>query len=72
MRRVFLYLINALLCYFSSNKNLVRQKTDLVNQWNTICPLINPDKDWYHHMLDYGIYKYLIQDEKDFSCHSTL
>jgi hypothetical protein len=40
-------------------------KTDLVNQWDTIRPLPNPDKGWYHHMLDNGVNKYLIQDEKD-------
>lgn len=65
MRKVLFYLIAALLFFFSINKNLVAQKADLVNQWDTIRPLINPDKGWYHHMLDNGIHKYLIQDEKD-------
>ena len=41
------------------------QKTDLTMKWDTIRPLANPDKGWYHHMLDNGINKYLIQDEKD-------
>jgi hypothetical protein len=40
-------------------------KTDLVNHWDTTRPLANPDKGWYHHMLDNGVNKYLIQDEKD-------
>jgi hypothetical protein len=38
---------------------------DLTAQWDTIRPLINPDKGWYHHMLDNGINKYLIEGEKD-------
>jgi hypothetical protein len=45
--------------YFAS------QKTDLTMKWDTIRPLANPDKGWYHHLLDNGIHKYLIQDEKD-------
>jgi hypothetical protein len=49
----------------STGNNFVAQKTDLVNNWDTIRPLVNPDKGWYHHMLDNGINKYLIQDEKD-------
>ena len=48
-----------------TSSNLLAQKTDLINKWDTIRPLINPDKGWYHHMLDNGINKYLIQDEKD-------
>ena len=48
-----------------TSSNLLAQKTDLRNKWDTIRPLINPDKGWYHHMLDNGINKYLIQDEKD-------
>jgi len=65
MRKVLFYLIAALLCVLFTNKNLVAQKSDLVNKWDTIRPLVNPDKGWYHHMLDNGINKYLIQDEKD-------
>lgn len=40
---------------------------DLQEQWDTIRPLENPHKGWYHHMLDNGIHKYLVQDEKDIS-----
>jgi hypothetical protein len=65
MNKILFYLIAGLLFSFSTGKNLVAQKTDLVNQWDTIRPLVNPDKGWYHHMLDNGINKYLIQDEKD-------
>jgi hypothetical protein len=45
--------------------NLFAQKTDLTTKWDTIRPLANPDKGWYHHLLDNGIHKYLIQDEKE-------
>ena len=53
------------LVFWLPNCGHTQVKTDLVNQWDTIRPLINPDKGWYHHMLDNGINKYLIQNEKD-------
>ena len=65
MNKLLFYLIVGILFSFSTSKNIVAQKTDLVNKWDTIRPLANPDKGWYHHMLDNGIHKYLIQDEKD-------
>lgn len=65
MNKSLFYLVAGLLISFSTIKNLVAQKTDLVNQWDTIRPLANPDKGWYHHLLDNGIHKYLIQDEKE-------
>lgn len=37
--------------------------TDLTEQWDTLKVLENPDKGWYHHMLDNGISKYLIGDD---------
>lgn len=45
--------------------NYSHQFKELTTKWDTIRPLANPDKGWYHHMLDNGIGKYLIQDEKD-------
>ncbi len=39
---------------------------DLSEKWDTTRVLENPDKGWYHHMLDNGIEKYLIQDEEQF------
>jgi hypothetical protein len=60
----FILLAGFLFTWFVRN-NHAMQKTDLTNQWDTIRPLANPDKGWYHHMLDNGIHKYLIQDEKD-------
>jgi hypothetical protein len=43
------------------------QITNLENQWDSIRPLANPDKGWYHHLLDNGIHKYLIKDDKELS-----
>jgi len=65
MKRLPFYLIVVLLFSIAVSNNLLAQKTDLINKWDTIRPLANPDKGWYHHMLDNGIHKYLIQDEKD-------
>lgn len=48
-----------------SGLNLSAQKTDLTGKWDTTRALANPDKGWYHHMLDNGINKYLVQDEND-------
>jgi hypothetical protein len=42
--------------------NAQNQKIDLTSQWDTIRPLTNPDKGWYHHMLDNGIGKYGLKD----------
>lgn len=64
MRKVFFLLLSGLLCCFSWSCNFTPQKTDLTSNWDTIRPLANPDKGWYHHMLDNGIDRYLIQDEK--------
>jgi hypothetical protein len=36
---------------------------DLTSDWDTITPLANPHKGWYHHLLDNGVNKYAIQDK---------
>jgi hypothetical protein len=41
------------------------QKSDLSAKWDTVRSLANPDKGWYHHMLDNGIGKYLLKDESE-------
>lgn len=51
-----------LLC--SSGIGFSQKKIELVDKWDTVRPLANPDKGWYHHMLDNGVNKYLIQEEK--------
>lgn len=60
------FLMSVVLVFSCSTKpKFEPQKTDLVNKWDTLRPLDNPDKGWYHHMLDNGVNQYLIQDEKD-------
>ena len=36
---------------------------DLKSEWDTSRVLENPHKGWYHHHLDNGIERYLIEDE---------
>lgn len=57
----FIALIFVTAC--NSDKKSSFQKIDLEAQWDTIRPLANPDKGWYHHMLDNGIDKYLISND---------
>ncbi len=59
------FLIAILIFFLCSNSvGFSQAKVNLVKHWDTIRPLANPDKGWYHHMLDNGINKYLIQDEQ--------
>lgn len=41
-------------------------KTNLEPMWDTIRPLDNPDKGWYHHLLDNGVDKYSIKNDSLF------
>lgn len=72
MKKQIFCLIAGLILSCGACKNIAAQKTDLENKWDTIRPLINPDKGWYHHMLDNGVNKYLIQDEKDLTNFSGM
>jgi len=45
--------------------NFANKKTDLTTSWDTIRPLANPDKGWYHHLLDNGIHKYALQNDSN-------
>ncbi len=67
MKKSILLFLSGFILSCSLNHNFKPQKTDLINKWDTIRPLANPDKGWYHHMLDNGVGKYLIQDEADLS-----
>ncbi len=67
MNKLIFLLLAGMLSSCGTRNNFVPQKTDLADKWDTIRPLANPDKGWYHHMLDNGVHKYLIQDEKDLS-----
>ena len=49
------------------NSNFAGIKTiSFETNWDTIRPLANPDKGWYHHMFDNGIIRYLIQNDSTF------
>lgn len=63
MRLILSFIAFGILFNHIGPKNLT--KTALTPLWDTVRPLANPDKGWYHHLLDNGVGKYLIQDEKD-------
>jgi hypothetical protein len=46
-----------------SNKFQEKVSKDLSVYWDTITPLANPDKGWYHHLLDGGVEIYDIKDQ---------
>jgi len=60
-----LFMLTISLMFSCSSKKFEAKHTSLESKWDTIRPIANPDKGWYHHMLDNGIHRYLIQDEKD-------
>ncbi len=39
---------------------------DFMSDWDTIRILKNPDKGWYHHLLDNGINRYAVKDDNMF------
>jgi len=41
-------------------------QSDLTTKWDTLRVLKNPDKGWYHHLLDNGIDKYQIENDSLF------
>ncbi len=65
MKQFLVLIIALILISFEVFSEKEPTKTNLENQWDTIRPLANPDKGWYHHMLDNGTNKYLIQNETD-------
>ncbi|HYX09965.1 MAG TPA: hypothetical protein VE912_24780, partial [Bacteroidales bacterium] len=65
MNKLIYLLFAGILFSCSMNQNFAPKKTNLLSQWDTVRPLANPDKGWYHHMLDNGVGKYLIQDDND-------
>ncbi len=65
-KRPFYSLFLLLLIIMASCQSRLNTGTvDLQDRWDTLRPLENPDKGWYHHMLDNGIGKYLIQEESE-------
>jgi hypothetical protein len=65
MPKLHLSVIAGIVFCFSGYLSTASDKTDLTAQWDSLRPLANPDKGWYHHMLDNGIHKYLIQNEQE-------
>lgn len=65
MKKLFFSISVVLLFSCSTKQNFSPQQTALISKWDTLRPLINPDKGWYHHMLDNGLDNYLVQDEKE-------
>ncbi len=66
MRQFFVVLLAGLLLSCSSKQNFSSGVNDLTHLWDTIRPLANPGKGWYHHLLDNGIDKYQISDDSVF------
>ena len=66
MKRI-LYILTIVFLFSCSNKTkyFKSKKTELITKWDTIRPLSNPNKGWYHHFYDNGIGKYLINEDKD-------
>jgi hypothetical protein len=65
IRQLFIILIFALSLGCRSVKQEITTK-DLSSNWDTITPLANPHKGWYHHLLDNGIKNYTIKDRDAF------
>jgi hypothetical protein len=59
------YFHSIILLAFLLYGNIFAQKIDLSPDWDSVRLLSNPDKGWYHHMLDNGIGKYLLKDESE-------
>jgi hypothetical protein len=62
MKQTFFALIAVILIWGCTGHQKT-QKTDLQHHWDTLRPLANPDKGWYHHHFDNGIDKYLISSD---------
>lgn len=65
MKKYFIAILQVFILGFFGTFFLNAQWTkDLTNLWDTVRPLVNPDKGWYHHMLDNGTAKYLLKEKK--------
>lgn len=64
MNKLLILVVSGII-FSSTSTQFKPVEVNLENQWDTIRPMANPDKGWYHHMLDNGVHKYLIQDEKE-------
>jgi hypothetical protein len=66
MNKMLPVLIPALMICMCQNKidSNNGQVRDLTQYWDTVTPLSNPHKGWYHHLLDNGVSNYAIKDKK--------
>ena len=64
MRYIILILFAGIIVSCSNKK--VFHETDFYSRWDTVRVLKNPDKGWYHHLLDNGIDKYAIRNDSIF------
>jgi hypothetical protein len=65
MKQTILFLVLSLLTSCISNKDVISTKDFSLVQ-DSLRVLKNPDKGWYHHLLDNGIDKYKIRDDSLF------
>ncbi len=65
MRRTGLFLILFLLFSCNSKQKALRT-IEFSLLWDSVRVLRNPDKGWYHHLLDNGINKYKIRNDSVF------
>jgi hypothetical protein len=67
MKKINTVLLISLLATISCTNTGKVKTVDFTSQWDTVRALENPDKGWYHHLLDNGINKYAIRNDSAFS-----
>ena len=65
MKNFYLLLLCGLFCACNSCAP-TRRQVKFKDQWDTVRVLKNPDKGWYHHLLDNGVDKYVISNDSLF------
>lgn len=61
-----LYFYAALLIFITGTGCTSQKEIHFTENWDTTRVLKNPDKGWYHHLLDNGITTYAIQNDSVF------
>jgi len=61
---LFSFAIILIAMSFSCDVSNQQRVVDITPHWDSLRVLENPHKGWYHHLLDNGIAKYSIKDEK--------
>jgi hypothetical protein len=65
--RKLLILLSIFILSVNGSIHSQEKKIDFTSQWDTVRVLKNPNKGWYHHLLDNGITKYAIKDDSIFA-----